>query len=392
MLADGTRPDVSHRMDLLVLCSGNPYADTKVADQHMAEQLAGFRPVLYVDPPVSVVRALMARAWSTHVWPRRPVEILPNLWRTTPLVEPYPGRSVTVDGTARLLVAQIERAVRLLGHAVYDLVTTWPLYNVFASRGALSRVYWAQDDYVGLAEIHGQDPRLVAAKDTEIVDAADVVIASNPLVADAHATPDRDVRLIPFGCDAEGFESDGPCAADVHLPRPALGVIGRFNSRTDLDLLFAVADRGRLLLVGPVDRAFDTARFRRLVELPSVQWVGAKPYGDIPAYYRCIDVGLVAYVDTVFNRGSFPLKLLEYLAAGLPVVSTELPATRWLDTDLIRTASDERGFVEAVDRALQEGADPTMVERRRAFAREHSWRSRALSLDKVAVQSRIRVD
>ncbi len=77
-------------------------------------------------------------------------------------------------------------------------------------------------------------------------------------------------------------------------------------------------------------------------------WVGRRAFEELPAYLRLMNVGLTPYTDTPFNRASFPLKTLEYLAAGLPVVSTDLPATRWLNTDLVRIADSQSDFVSAV--------------------------------------------
>ena len=90
-----------------------------------------------------------------------------------------------------------------------------------------------------------------------------------------------------------------------------------------------------------------------------------------------IDVGLTPYADTAFNRASFPLKTLEYLAAGRAVVSTPLPANDWLGTDLIDIAAGPSRFAARVRRLLAEPATPDLVARRRAFANEHGWDRRA---------------
>jgi teichuronic acid biosynthesis glycosyltransferase TuaH len=97
----------------------------------------------------------------------------------------------------------------------------------------------------------------------------------------------------------------------------------------------------------------------------------------MPAYLRVIDVGLTPYRDSDFNRASFPLKTLEYLAAGRDVVSTPLPATRWLGTDLIGVAAGPAGFAAAVTAALARPRTPEAAQRRQRFAREHSWDRRA---------------
>jgi teichuronic acid biosynthesis glycosyltransferase TuaH len=101
----------------------------------------------------------------------------------------------------------------------------------------------------------------------------------------------------------------------------------------------------------------------------------------MPAYLNRINVGITPYTDSEFNRASFPLKTLEYLAAGLPVVSTDLPATRWLGADLIRLAADPPEFVAAVRSAAAEPRSDGKIAARRNLAAQHSWSVRA---DRVA--------
>ncbi len=110
----------------------------------------------------------------------------------------------------------------------------------------------------------------------------------------------------------------------------------------------------------------------------------------IPGYLRLIDVGLVPYADTPFNRGSFPLKTLEYLAAGRAAVSTPMPSTRWLGTDLITMASGPDAFADAVDKALDEPRTPELVRARREFAARHSWPRRAAEMRAAIMAARQR--
>ena len=89
--------------------------------------------------------------------------------------------------------------------------------------------------------------------------------------------------------------------------------------------LRGVAEAGpSLLLIGPHSPGVN-GPMRDLVARDNVRWVGPKPYDSLKSYLRIMDVGLVPYADTPFNRGNFPLKLLEYLAAGHGVVATDLP-------------------------------------------------------------------
>jgi teichuronic acid biosynthesis glycosyltransferase TuaH len=132
------------------------------------------------------------------------------------------------------------------------------------------------------------------------------------------------------------------------------------------------------LLVGPRHHRLPAARLEPLVARPNVQWVGAQPFEALPSYLERIDVGLVPYTDTPFNRASFPLKCLEYLAAGRAVVATDLPAIRWLDTPLVSIADRAPdAFAEAVFRAASAPDDARLVAKRQAFARANGWNVRA---------------
>jgi teichuronic acid biosynthesis glycosyltransferase TuaH len=122
-------------------------------------------------------------------------------------------------------------------------------------------------------------------------------------------------------------------------------------------------------------------RFERLVAQPRVRWVGAQPFEQLPRFLKVIDVGLTPYCDTPFNRASFPLKTLEYLAAGKAVVSTDLPAVHWLGTRLV-TVADASSFGEAARTLGLAPASDALVCERVALASQHSWEKRADSFAK----------
>ena len=114
--------------------------------------------------------------------------------------------------------------------------------------------------------------------------------------------------------------------------------------------------------------------------------MGSKPFEALPSYLKLIDVGLVPYAATEFNRWSFPMKALEYLAAGRPVVATSLPAMRWLETEHIALADTAEEFAASVVRSTAVAQVPEMIAGRRAFARSHSWADRAERLTRMLAQ------
>lgn len=380
-LADAKRWD-----GMVVLCAANCYDGIKLADQHMAEHLSALSPVLYVDPPLSWLTPLRAAHTAQSLNGPRLRVLAPNLARLTPVVQPGPSRPGLAFLTSALARRHLRQATSVLGGRVKAVVSAWPLYPVFGSCGEQLRVYWAQDDFVGGAALLRMDARQLDRQERRVAAAADRIVAANPVVAGTWRERGFDPALIPYGADVDAYTAvdQAPPPPDVHLDPPIVGFVGQLNDRTDLRLLEAVADRGRsLLLVGPVNSSFEPRRFDDLRQRHNVCWVGLKPFDALPGYLRLIDVGLVPYRDSAFNRGSFPLKTLEYLAAGRAVVSTDLPAIRWLNTNLVASASDPSVFADLVDRILSNGRTAADVAQRQTFAARHSWATRAAELHEL---------
>lgn len=364
---------------ITVICAATPWDGIKFQDRHLAERLSQWRPVLYVDPPRSVAANFRGR--SGREWAARLVTESPTLSRLTLPAPPWPERPGVVRLTTLVFRSELRRAIRHMGAPVSAVIGSSTLVNPFGACREGLKVYWAQDDQVGGARMAGFSPERVARGEAAMVQAADLIVASNPEVARTWTRTGRTVTLIPFGCDDELFSGTDEAvpAPDVALPRPIAGFVGGLvPDRIDVRMLEAVADAGvSLLLVGPAHTRQGLGPLQELIARPNVHWTGPRPFGALPSYLRVVDVGLVPYSDTAFNRGSFPLKTLEYLAAGKPVVATDLPAIRWLDCDWVRIAGDPAGFADAVSEILGQEPDREATKARKAFARRHSWDVRA---------------
>ena len=244
------------------------------------------------------------------------------------------------------------------------------------------------------AGLMGLSASRLRAQERQAAVRADVLAVVSPRLAEHWSALGADPVLIPNGC-YPGHASDvAPAPAAIGLPRPVVGLVGQLTERINLRLLDAVADAGlSLLLVGPYDTRWEPRRFAALIARPNVHYAGRVPAEEVPSYLAAIDVGLTPYADTPFNEASFPLKTLEYFSAGLPVVSTDLPGSRWLRDDLARSepaavselialTSDEAEFVAAVRRlATEPGAAGTAVPGRRCVRRQHAARRAARRRD-----------
>jgi teichuronic acid biosynthesis glycosyltransferase TuaH len=285
----------------------------------------------------------------------------------------------------------VRRATRRAIHALYGPGSREPLAAVLCSRfgdpglplPARRRVFYVTDDLVAGAGMVGLPRDWLLAEESRSLHRADAVAVVSEAIQQRYAKDGVTAELIPNGCQPDAYTTvdEAPLPDGVTLPGPVAGLLGNINDRIDLTLLEAVADTGSsLLIVGPLAPGYHAERFLALTERPNVHWAGPRPYAEMPSYLRLIDVGLTPYADNEFNRASFPLKTLEYLAAGRGVVATPLPAVTWLGTDLVDIAATPREFATRVRAALAVARTDELAARRRAFAREHSWDRRAARL------------
>lgn len=199
--------------------------------------------------------------------------------------------------------------------------------------------------------------RQTATHHLKAVRNADIVTCSSPVLLERVGR--ADAVLVENGVDVERFRPGDTEAADLPVSGPIVGFHGAVGPWFDFRLLAALV-RSRpdyeFVIVGPVDPAVAN----RTVAAPNLHWFGARHPDQVPAYVRGFDVGIIPFVVDDLTRGVSPLKMYEYLAAGKAVVSTPLPAA--LEQAEVVVASEPGPFAEALDRALEAGADTRRLE------------------------------
>ena len=236
-------------------------------------------------------------------------------------------------------------------------------------------VYHCVDD---MAAQPGIDAASFRAAEDRFAARADLVLASAPALATRLRTVAAHVIDAPNVADTATFAQalhEGPVdPALAALPAPRIVFTGAVvSTKLDFRLLVAVA---RLrpdwswVIVGPVGPGDPTADVSVLEAEPNLHLLGARPYDALPAVLRGADAGLIPYAANELTRSIFPMKVYEYLAAGLPVVATSLPALEGVED--VACASDAETVVALLDEALA-GDSPARRAARSARAASHSW-------------------
>lgn len=374
---------------LVVVFAGTSWDGVTGSDRLLATELTQLPDrveILWVDPPISAATPDRYRYGASRLGVTPQLRRLSDaVTRLTPRVLPLHTRPYIKVSAAALIRSQTRWALGRLGRRPAAVMACNLVDVLRGWAPGVTTVLYGTDDYVAGAELMGQDAERVARDERRQLANADLVVAVSTVLAERWTgLGAKRVVLIPNGVQTSAYRdlaARPPTEAAAGLPAPVAGVIGQFSDRTDFELLAALADDGvSLLLVGPHDARWEPERFPALVARPNVVWVGRQPFEALPSFLRAIDVGVTPYRDTPFNRASFPLKTLEYLAAGKPPVSTDLPAVHWLDSDLVRVAGTPKTMVAAVREAAAEASVPELVEARQAFAERHSWAQRAAAL------------
>ncbi|WP_125610492.1 glycosyltransferase [Specibacter cremeus] len=368
----------------IVLLAGSRWENTRGTDHRLAEAMTAHVPVLWVDPPMPFPGPRAAQ--RPPIPPGYALDCLrPGLVRLRFAAPPGFTRPALRRAASYLLGRAVRAAVDDLGVEPIATLLLSPRDEFPAGLTGV-RVLHITDDWPAGAAMMGLSRRRVEAILARNIARAGIVTAVSPYLASAaEAHGARIVTVLPNGCSP--VTGDG----DVVRPRLAAGIIGQLNERLDFDLLDELAASGiDIEVIGPNKVRDPDARRRleRFLAEPRVTWVGEVTEQDLWPRLRRLSVGLTPYADNEFNRSSFPVKTLDYLAAGLPVVSTDLPATRWLDTELVRTAGTRTEFVAAVHAALAVGGAARDRQARQSFAARHTWDARARQLLTLIAEAR----
>jgi glycosyltransferase involved in cell wall biosynthesis len=321
------------------------------------------------------LQRILRKARSIAKGTRRPFPEL-DFHVLSPVIFPLYGLGWARRLNAWLVRRQVERACRRLGIAAPVLFATIPTaWDVLRPMRRSLLVFNRADKS---SEFGEADQRDVRRQEQALLREADLVLyVSRALMESEKAEAGERARFLDHGVDLELFapQAGGEEPDDLRaIPRPRIGFFGGFDDYViDFELLERVArelPEAQLVLIGHTTCSMD-----RLVRHPNVHWLGQKPHAEIPRYGAGFDVALMPWLDNEWIRSCNPIKMKEYLALGLPVVSSDFPEVRHY-ADVIRVAANRDEFVALVRRTLAD-AGPASPAARRARVADASWSAKA---------------
>ncbi len=327
--------------------------------QHLLSRYARERRVFYVEEPVftddSGDRLEVAKsAEGVHV-------VVPHLSHATPDPE---------AAQATLLSGLFEREAISRYVLWYYTPMALPLGRDLTP---LATVYDCMDQLVAFKNA----PPLMVERECELFAKADVVFTGGHSLFEEKKGKHSNVHAFPSSVDVPHFARARAPQAEPEdqkiLMHPRLGFYGVIDERMDLELLAGVA-RARpawnLVLIGPLAKLDE----EELPRAPNIHYLGSKTYAELPGYAAGWDVALLPFARNESTEFISPTKTPEYLAAGLPVVSTSIRdvVRPYEELGLVSIADSVEAFTAACDTVLKEWPGERL-NKADAFLAQLSW-------------------
>ncbi|MFN2532166.1 MAG: glycosyltransferase [Pyrinomonadaceae bacterium] len=326
-----------------------------------------------------VVRRL--KSWISSLTTRGVRQVENNLFVCSPLLlPPFGGRATRyINKNLLWFVPLVTRCLSMQNPIVWSFLPTdaaLDLIALFRSTASTTVIYHCTADFSELIPEQAQ----LKQSETQLLRISDLVFTTCRQLADACAVSNKNVHIFSNGVDFEAFElhGDSDPAGQSNLAlkaRPIIGYVGGLHRFVDFALLVEMA---RLrpdwywVFVGPVQTSVG-----ELARLSNVHLLGQQPHKELGKLIRNFDVCLVPYLKNQATATVVPTKVNEYLAAGKPVVATELLTICDFNEQhniLITAPSKAEDFLRAIEKSLRLPNDAETIARRTQVAKLSDWR------------------
>ena len=305
-----------------------------------------------------------------------------NLYVFSPLILPFPHSRLARWLNKRLLLRLLNswcRSQKFNNPVVWSFLPSWLTLELIKGLPCRILIYYCIDSF----EHSSPQAARIKASEQEMIRLADLVFVTSEQLREHCSRGNANVHKFPFTVDYEPFEkaresADSQPPGDLgSIPGPRVGYIGGLHRWLDQELVASLAEElpgVNFVFVGPEQEPVDSLRGKANIFL-----LGSKPHARLPFYLRYFDIALIPYRITDYTDSVYPTKLNEYLAMGLPVVSTPIREVVFFaeqNPEMVSLGRRAGELAEVIRRRLAGKNSPEEREARRArieLARKSSW-------------------
>jgi glycosyltransferase involved in cell wall biosynthesis len=373
-----------------IVCFANEWSSDPLSKKQIMLRLAQRHRVLWINSinnrrPRVAGKDFRRTLEKLFDFGRGMTQVEERIWALSPIYVPFHGHPFVRTFNRWLLSWQIRKALKQLGFASPITWTFVPSSaDVVGTLGEKLIVYHCVDEYSAFSDAAPE----IRERERDLLAKSNLVLVCSSALLEGKGKENPRTYLVTHGVDYEHFrrasEDATPVAPELRdLPRPILGFHGLLADWVDLELVAELARKRpdwSLVLIGRVDTDLTPIRGLRNVHL-----LGHRSYSRLPEYLRGFDVALLPFVCNELTRNANPLKLREYLAAGLPVVAAPLPEIVRLN-GLVSLAKTSDDYVHEITRLLEQRAVGPSRSRSEKMIGE-SWDSKLAEIEHLLVSA-----
>jgi glycosyltransferase involved in cell wall biosynthesis len=368
-----------------IICFAKDWSEDPTSCNHVMRMLSEDNQVLWLNsismraPSLTNGKDLSKIFRKLASFFQGPKHIENGLWVYTPIAIPLPHSKVAIALNRWIFRFMLGALRRKLAMKEFQLWTFLPnAVEYVGSLGESMVVYYCIDEWSKMSYLDGEK---MAQMEHQLCRRSDVVFATAHSLLEAKQGFNPETYLASHGVDYEHFskalaESTTVAPEIAHLEGPTLGFFGLIHEWIDLDLVAFLAERHpdwNIVLIGKA-----CVDMSRVEHLPNVHLTGRKSYDELPQFCKGLSVGLIPFCVNEMTVHVNPIKLREYLSAGLPVVSTALPEVCHYG-EHCHVASTYEEFEHGVMEALRRDT-PEQRRRRSDSMREETWEKKVESV------------
>ena len=370
-----------------ILCFSHDWTGDPLSKTHLMRVLSRENRILWINAlanrkPTTSTKDI-SRIFNKLKKFTEPIEeVEKNIFTLNPLAIPTYGNEAVRRFNQTFLVSQVKKAMRKLNFQTPVNIIFNPAAGLLAGKlGEDQIIYYCVDEYTAFTGVS----RGLKQIEEKLFEKADLVIVSAEKLLTDKKHFNKNTFIIRHGVDFSHFRKTLDTELQIpdeikKLPKPIIGFHGLLADWVDFELIKKVAEHfknGSVVLIGKITVDAEQ-KIKILEDVKNIHFLGRKPYSELPNYCKGFDIALNPFAISELTLAANPLKVREYLAAGLPVISTDIPEVAILEQ--CRIGRNHKEFIYQIEEALKNpGPQKTISD----SVQNESWEERVDELREI---------